>query len=174
MTPQKWNYCWLSMINDKIKKHATMRLNANEIIECTLGIFIDHCIGSISVSAASYDFLFQTKWILFSCSQATSCRATALRLGTPGFIKKLNVQKFLKYSFKYKLTLTEEDKTSRDTKYNSQNKSPVYCQTTNFAHTSKQAVIKQKEKQEKEKRLFSLAFSLPYKQLVMVQLKYIH
>lgn len=48
-----------------------------------------------------------------------------------------------------------------DTKrYNSQNKSPVYCQTTNFAHTSKQAVknaksltkTKQNKEQEEKKK----------------------
>lgn len=66
-------------------------------------------------------------------------------------------------------------KRGRDTKYNSQNKSPVYCQTTNFAHTSKQAVIKQKvadknktkrKKQKKGKRKEALFFglTLPYKQ----------
>lgn len=44
------------------------------------------------------------------------------------------------------------EETSRDTKYNSQNKSPVYCQTTNFAHTSKQAVIKQKVADKNKKR----------------------
>jgi len=44
------------------------------------------------------------------------------------------------------MRLSEKDiyneEQERDAKYKSQNKSPVYCQTTN-AHTSKQAVIKQ-------------------------------
>lgn len=67
--------------------------------------------------------------------------------------------------------------TSSHSKYNSQNKSPVYCQTTNFAHTSKQAVIKEKsltKQRGKEKRLFSLALPSHTNKLVMVQLKYIH
>ena len=64
---------------------------------------------------------------------------------------------------------SREQRSSRDTKYNSQNKSPVYCQTTNFAHTSKQAVKKTKsrwQKQNKGKRKEALFFglTLPYKQ----------
>lgn len=61
-------------------------------------------------------------------------------------------------------------KRGRDTKYNSQNKSPVYCQTTNFAHTSKQAVIKQKvadknktkRKKPKERKKKRGSFLWPY------------
>lgn len=61
-------------------------------------------------------------------------------------------------------------KPGRDVKYNSQNKSPVYCQTTNFAHTSKQAVIKQnvadkeKKKEQKETEALLFGLTLPYKQ----------
>lgn len=62
-----------------------------------------------------------------------------------------------------------KDKRSRDTKYNSQNKSPVYCQTTNFTHTSKQAVIKQKvadknKRKGKRKEALFFGLTLPYKQ----------
>lgn len=55
-------------------------------------------------------------------------------------------------------------RSNKGVKYNSQNKSPVYCQT-NFAHTSKQAVIKQKsltKTKETEAVLFGL--TPPYKQ----------
>lgn len=57
--------------------------------------------------------------------------------------------------------------TSKFSKYNSQNKSPVYCQPTNFAHTSKEAVIKQKvaDKQRgKRKEALFFGLTLPYKQ----------
>lgn len=57
--------------------------------------------------------------------------------------------------------------TSRHSKYNSQNKSPVYCQTTNFAHTSKQAVIKEKvadKTKRKRKEALFFGLTLPYKQ----------
>lgn len=70
-----------------------------------------------------------------------------------------------------------EEETSRDTKYNSQNKSPVYCQTTNFARTSKQAVRTKTEINRKSKAALPSACPPPpphTNRLVMVQLKYIH
>lgn len=57
--------------------------------------------------------------------------------------------------------------TSSHLKYNSQNKSPVYCQTTNFAHTSKQAVVKEKvadKTKRKRKEALFFGLTLPYKQ----------
>lgn len=62
---------------------------------------------------------------------------------------------------------TDSKYTSRFSKYNSQNKSPVYCQPTNFAHTSKEAVIKQKvvdEQRGKRKEALFFGLTLPYKQ----------
>lgn len=61
----------------------------------------------------------------------------------------------------------DRKQTSRHSKYNSQNKSPVYCQTTNFAHTSKQAVIKEKvadRTKRKRKEALLVGLTLPYKQ----------